>query len=88
MALFFLLIGLELERELYAGELSNVNLIGAGILGGIGFTMSVFIALLAFPGDQRSIDAAKMAILLASLAAGILGYPWLSFACKSGRAHT
>ena len=50
---------------------------GAGILGGIGFTMSIFIANLAFAGDAAAVNASKMAILVASLAAGILGFLWL-----------
>jgi NhaA family Na+:H+ antiporter len=69
-------------------DLKWSHLIGAGILGGIGFTMSVFITILAFPGDQRTIDAAKMAILLASLVAGVFGYLWLRFVSKSGHADT
>jgi len=47
------------------------------MLGGIGFTMSIFITNLAFAGDAEAINAAKMAILLASLAAGMFGYCWL-----------
>ncbi len=47
------------------------NIIGAGFLGGIGFTMSIFITLLAFD-NQVIIDGSKIAILIASsLAAGI-----------------
>lgn len=53
------------------------HVVGAGLLGGIGFTMSIFIANLAFPGDAASIDASKIAILLASLCAGLLGFVWL-----------
>jgi NhaA family Na+:H+ antiporter len=53
------------------------HIFGAGLLGGIGFTMSIFITNLAFAGDAEVINASKMAILLASLAAGILGYAWL-----------
>jgi hypothetical protein len=45
---------------------------GAGALGGIGFTMSLFIAGVAF-ADQADYAAAKIAIFLASLAAGALG---------------
>lgn len=45
---------------------------GAGALGGIGFTMSLFIASVAFP-DQSVYAAAKIAIFLASLTAGGLG---------------
>ncbi|MEX1104392.1 MAG: Na+/H+ antiporter NhaA [Dehalococcoidia bacterium] len=49
---------------------------GAGLLGGIGFTVSIFIAGLAFE-DAALVDEAKMGILAASLAAGVLGYGWL-----------
>jgi len=55
------------------------HIFGAGLLGGIGFTMSIFIANLAFPGDAGLIDASKMAIFAASFAAGTLGYLWLRF---------
>lgn len=50
---------------------------GAGMLGGIGFTMSIFITNLAFLGDAESIAASKMAILVASLLAGSAGFLWL-----------
>jgi len=53
------------------------HVIGAGILGGIGFTMSIFIANLSFPGDAGTVNASKMAIVLASLIAGIVGFLWL-----------
>ena len=53
------------------------HMMGAGILGGIGFTMSIFIANLAFAGHPETINAAKMAILLASLTAGMAGFLWL-----------
>jgi NhaA family Na+:H+ antiporter len=53
------------------------HIIGAGMLGGIGFTMSIFITNLAFVGQLDVINASKMAILLASLFAGLLGYIWL-----------
>jgi NhaA family Na+:H+ antiporter len=51
--------------------------LGAGLLGGIGFTMSIFITNLAFAGQVDVVNASKMAILLASLTAGILGFGWL-----------
>jgi NhaA family Na+:H+ antiporter len=57
-------------------DLKWKHLFGAGILGGIGFTMSIFISLLAFQ-DEASIETAKMAILLASTAAGIVGFLYL-----------
>ena len=59
-------------------DLNWRHIIGAGILGGIGFTMSIFITNLAFAGDEN-VNASKMAILLASLTAGITGFLWLKF---------
>lgn len=57
-------------------------LLGAGMLGGIGFTMSIFITLLAFKGNVHYINESKLMILLASLASGIIGYAWLSNVLK------
>lgn len=59
------------------------HIFGAGLLGGIGFTMSIFIANLAFPGNAPEINAAKMAILAASLAAGVLGLLWLALTVRN-----
>ena len=56
---------------------------GAGLLGGIGFTMSIFIADLAFAGSDALVDASKLAILVASLAAGGIGYCWLRWGARS-----
>ena len=53
------------------------HIAGAGILGGIGFTMSIFISNLAFVGNAETTNASKMAILLASLIAGTMGFLWL-----------
>ena len=53
------------------------HVIGAGLLGGIGFTMSIFITNLAFSTNAELINASKMAILSASLIAGVSGYAWL-----------
>ena len=60
-------------------DLTWREIAGAGILGGIGFTMSIFIANLAFPGDQATTNASKLAILVASLIAGTTGFLWLRF---------
>lgn len=56
-------------------------IIGAGFLGGIGFTMSIFITLLAFE-DNMIINNSKFMILFASLISGILGFLWLKKSCK------
>jgi Na+:H+ antiporter, NhaA family len=52
---------------------------GAGMLGGIGFTMSIFISMLAFD-DAALQDLAKISILFASLTAGCLGLWWMKSA--------
>jgi NhaA family Na+:H+ antiporter len=58
-------------------DLNWKHVFGAGVLGGIGFTMSIFITNLAFTGETGVINTSKMAILLASLAAGTIGFLWL-----------
>jgi NhaA family Na+:H+ antiporter len=58
-------------------DLSWRHVFGAGILGGIGFTMSIFITNLAFTASPALVNASKMAILVASLTAGMIGFTWL-----------
>jgi NhaA family Na+:H+ antiporter len=60
------------------------HIVGAGALGGIGFTMSIFITNLAFAADVHTVNASKLAVLLASLCAGAIGLLWLKFVGKSG----
>ncbi|MGQ9897137.1 MAG: Na+/H+ antiporter NhaA [Acidobacteriota bacterium] len=60
-------------------DLNWKHLLGAGFLGGIGFTMSIFITNLAFPDNALIVSASKMTILLASLTAGTAGFLWLKF---------
>ena len=61
------------------GELTLPQLLGAGFLSGIGFTMSIFISELAFV-NELLIDQAKVGILIASVLAGTLGAAILHFA--------
>ena len=63
-------------------DLNWKHVFGAGLLGGIGFTMSIFITNLAFTGNAEIINASKMAILLASLTAGTAGFLWLKLLGK------
>ena len=63
----------------------NVNwhmIAGVGILGGIGFTMSILISGLAFPTAQFEVLAAKAAILAGSVTAAVLGMIYMSVVCK------
>lgn len=63
-------------------DLKWLHVMGAGLLGGIGFTMSIFITNLAYADNVEIINASKMAILLSSLAAGLLGFLWLKLMSK------
>lgn len=58
------------------------QLLGVGALGGIGFTMSIFVTLLAFD-SSLVINHGKFAILISSLIAGVIGFIWLSFSLKT-----
>jgi NhaA family Na+:H+ antiporter len=58
-------------------DLNWKHIFGAGFLGGIGFTMSIFITNLAFTGNIDVINASKISVLLASLTAGTIGFLWL-----------
>ncbi|PVH24264.1 Na+/H+ antiporter NhaA [Sphingobacterium corticibacter] len=58
-----------------------IHILGVGLLAGIGFTMSIFIALLSF-SDPLHVSEAKLSILLTSLFAGLLGYLILYFSPK------
>lgn len=58
---------------------SALHLFGASLLAGIGFTMSIFVATLAFPGDRGLEDASKLGILAGSLLSALLGIGLLRF---------
>jgi NhaA family Na+:H+ antiporter len=60
-------------------DLNIKHVLGAGMLGGIGFTMSIFITNLAFKGSLEMINSSKMDILLASLVSGAAGFLFLKF---------
>jgi NhaA family Na+:H+ antiporter len=55
-------------------DLKWSNILGAGMLGGIGFTMSIFITLLAFKNDGRSNYLFKIAILILLLQELLVSY--------------
>lgn len=71
----------ELKWGTLPANTSWRHIIGAGILAGIGFTMSIFIATLAFE-DAATIDVAKISALAGSFLSIILGIVWISFFCK------
>ncbi|MEJ8820144.1 Na+/H+ antiporter NhaA [Lacibacter sp. H407] len=66
-------------------DLNWKHIFGVGLLGGIGFTMSIFITLLAFE-NETIINNAKLVILLSSLVAGLLGFFVLKLTLKKQAA--
>lgn len=60
------------------------QLFGVGILGGIGFTMSIFVTILAF-NNAEIITNSKVAILVSSLLAGLIGFIWLRISFRDSK---
>lgn len=78
--LVFLAVRLGLAQ--LSSEISWTQLLGAGCLAGVGFTMSIFIGTASFQGDQLA--SVKLAILVASLIAAVMGSLILIAAARSG----
>jgi Na+:H+ antiporter, NhaA family len=82
-----MLMSLIVVKTKLASLPENVNwlhMLGASILGGVGFTMAIFVANLAFT-DETLIATAKLGILLASLVAGVLGFVFLLVQAKAAQ---
>ncbi|MFT3796633.1 Na+/H+ antiporter NhaA [Flavobacterium sp.] len=77
----FSYIGTYLRWCALPGDLKWKNILGAAMLGGIGFTMSIFITLLAFDGESV-VTESKIAILVASVVSGVLGFVYLRLTTK------
>lgn len=73
----FSYLGSKLNLSSISSKISTKQLFGASVLGGIGFTMSIFITNLAFSEDNN-LNIGKVSILIASSIAAIVGY----FICK------
>jgi NhaA family Na+:H+ antiporter len=70
-----------------ADGLTWSGITGIGLLAGIGFTVALFISGLSFD-DEPLIATAKVAVLVASLAAGSIGYFYLRFALKDSSSES
>lgn len=69
----FSLLGVFFGLCSFPDDIKRIHIFGAGLLAGIGFTMSIFITLLAFTENSDIIDS-KIAVLAASVLAAVLGY--------------
>jgi NhaA family Na+:H+ antiporter len=83
--LLFSWLALRLHIAIRPPELSWRLLAGGSLLAGIGFTMALFIANLAF--DKSLIDSAKLGILLASVFSAVAGLALLMWLPARGRTH-
>lgn len=81
----FSLIAVKLKVSALPQRSSWSQMLGVGLLAGIGFTMSIFIALLSFKHEVDFQDEAKFAILIASFIAAISGYVILNLSSKKRR---
>jgi NhaA family Na+:H+ antiporter len=80
--LLFSLLGVSLGLCSLPSDLKWTNIIGVGFLGGIGFTMSIFITLLAFDIPEM-INTSKIAIFIGSFIAGTIGLLLLKLTLKN-----
>ncbi|RAW01552.1 Na+/H+ antiporter NhaA [Pseudochryseolinea flava] len=69
----FSYLSVKLKATQLPAGLTFKQIIGAGFLGGIGFTMSIFITLLAF-NSGKFVEQSKIVVMLSSLIAGIIGF--------------
>ena len=84
----FTLVAIKLGLAKMPDKSSWLQLYGVSILTGIGFTMSLFVDSLAFADGELYQQADKLAVLLASFAAGIAGYLVLRFAAYDNEGTT
>ena len=77
----FSFLGVILGISTLPSDLKWRNITGAGFLGGIGFTMSIFITLLAYTNDDL-VNNSKIAVIVASILAGTIGYTILKLTLK------
>jgi len=75
----FSYIGVKLKITELPREINFRHIMGVAMLAGVGFTMSIFIANLAFNESKVSIDSAKIGILIGSTLSGVLGYIIIRF---------
>lgn len=83
LALTFLAVKLKICQ--LPSDLNWKSILGVGMLGGIGFTMSIFITLLAFDQSEL-VNQSKLIILLTSFTAGVMGLSTLHFLLKPSRS--
>jgi NhaA family Na+:H+ antiporter len=77
----FAYLAVKTRIAVMAEGLTWTGIVGVGILAGLGFTVALFISGLSFE-DEAMVATAKIAVLAASLAAGLIGYIYLRLTLK------
>jgi NhaA family Na+:H+ antiporter len=80
------MLAVKLRLAPMPGSASRMQLFGVSVIAGIGFTVALFIAALAYHDAGELLDQAKIGILLGSVVAGIVGFALLRFTGASGQA--
>ena len=80
-------IGIKLKIAVLPEDINFLQISGIAILAGVGFTMSIFIANLAFASNVIFIDSAKVGILIGSVVSGLVGYLILRWSGGKEKGH-
>ncbi len=75
-------LALKLGIGTLPAQITMRHIVGIGLLGGIGFTLSLFVTELGFATHSDYALMAKIGVLVGSLCAGLCGYFWLRFAVR------
>jgi NhaA family Na+:H+ antiporter len=79
-----ILLAKKLKIIVVPPDITNRHIVGVSFLAGIGFTMAIFIASLAFANSPAFIDSAKIGILIGSLLSALIGYGVLRWKAVEG----
>jgi Na+:H+ antiporter, NhaA family len=82
--LLFCWLAIQIGLGSLADGLTWSHLMGAGFLAGIGFTMSIFVSILAFT-DVDLVKMSQVTVLIASLASALLGAAWFAFFVRAAK---
>lgn len=80
--ILFSMAGVSLGFSSLPSELKWKNIVGVGFLAGIGFTMSIFISILAF-SNPAQVDISKISVFVGSILSGVTGLALLGFTLKN-----
>ena len=78
-------LAVKLDLTVLPQGINFKHIIGVALMGGIGFTMSIFIAELGFAHHAEDLLMAKTGVLFASLLAGVSGFVWLYFTAENNK---